>query len=335
MRLAYVFTAVAMVMVGLYLFLLKGGEAQPVVVHLSPGPSQPRVSLGEAGIDPRAMELVAAWAGDRNSTALVVARAGHIVFEKYWDETGFDSPVDPGFSPVLAALLVGTAMNDKLILNLDRPASNYLGDAGAKVPSADASLRQLLAGDLADLPLEQSTDLLALVLERLGKQPYQALVAERLWKPMGGGDLEFRVRDNERRPEGVSAACCVRARIGDWMRVGEMLVNDGVFEGNQYTPPQFVNQMLKPAHKDSPRGFFTRVDGDFISPDVAWLEGTDHQRMWVVPSLRLVILRLGGEGPASKEWDERMIPDAIIRGTSGFKPGSAGEGVDPNRFAPH
>ena len=30
-----------------------------------------------------------------------------------------------------------------------------------------------------------------------------------------------------------------------------------------------------------------------------------------------------------------MIPDSIIRGTSGWQPASAGEGVDPNKFAPH
>jgi hypothetical protein len=76
------------------------------------------------------------------------------------------------------------------------------------------------------------------------------------------------------------------------------------------------------------------VDGVFASPDVAWLEGTGQQRLWVVPSLRLAILRLGGEVPPGK-WDERKIPDTIIRGTSGWKPRSAGEGVDPAKFAPH
>ena len=30
-----------------------------------------------------------------------------------------------------------------------------------------------------------------------------------------------------------------------------------------------------------------------------------------------------------------MIPDSIIRGTSGWQPRAAGEGVDPNKFAPH
>ena len=30
-----------------------------------------------------------------------------------------------------------------------------------------------------------------------------------------------------------------------------------------------------------------------------------------------------------------MIPDSIIRGTSGWQPTSVGEGVDPNKYAPH
>ena len=54
-----------------------------------------------------------------------------------------------------------------------------------------------------------------------------------------------------------------------------------------------------------------------------------------MPSLRLVILRVGDEPPASQGWDEAMIPDSIIRGTSGWQPASVGEGVDPNKYAPH
>jgi CubicO group peptidase (beta-lactamase class C family) len=328
-----VFIAVATVMVGVLYFLLKVREPQPIVIPLTPGPSQPRVPLDEAGLDPVAVELAVAYAGERNTRALVVARAGHIVFEKYWGDTSFDTPVDPGFTPVLAALVTGTAMNDRLINNLDRPVSNYLNGAGGE--QGTATMRELLAGISPDLSLADSTDLVAAVLERLGKQPYQALVVERLWKPMGGGDLEFRVRDNRRRPEGVSAACCVRARIGDWMRIGEMLANDGVFEGNQYAPPRFVSLMLSPGYKESPRGFYTRVDGAFATHDVAWLEGTAQQRMWIVPSLKLVVLRVGGEVPESRGWDETLIPDSIIRGTRGWQPRKVEEGVDPGKFAPH
>jgi hypothetical protein len=132
----------------------------------------------------------------------------------------------------------------------------------------------------------------------------------------------------------VSADCCLRARLGDWMRVAELLANGGVFEGNLLTPPHYMDLMLKPAHKDGIRGYYTRVDGSFAAHDVAWLEGSNDQRLWVVPSLRLSILRIGGL-PSGKDWDEAMIPDSIIRSTSGWHPASVGEGIDPNKYAPH
>jgi hypothetical protein len=82
-------------------------------------------------------------------------------------------------------------------------------------------------------------------------------------------------------------------------------------------------------------GFFTRVGGTFAARDVAWLESPGKQRLWIVPSLRLTILRVGDEPSASAGWDEAMIPDSIIRNVSGWQPAVVGDGVDPNKFAPH
>jgi len=195
-------------------------------------------------------------------------------------------------------------------------------------------LRQLLGSqaDQGDGPAEIVARVLALVT----KQHYEILVSERLWKPMGGGELSFRRNgSNEWRAYVATAGCCVTARISDWMRVGELLANDGVFEGNQFTPPRYVTLMLTPTHKESTVGFGINVNGQFAAPDVAWLDGGRSQRLWVVPSLKLVILRAGGEPDASDGWDEAMIPDNIIRGTSGWHPRSVGEGVDPNKYAPH
>ncbi|MEO8065083.1 MAG: hypothetical protein ABI821_20310 [Pseudomonadota bacterium] len=325
---------VALAGAGLALFLNRE-HVEPIVVSLPAGPAQPKVSPQEAGIDPLAIDEALQYAAPRNTRALVIGRGGHIVFEKYWDDTSLATPVAlPEFAPVLAAIVTGTMMSDRLIMNLDTPSSNYIPE-DANTPLGATTLRELLAQDNASLSVEASANRLALVLERVANQPYQTLVVERLWKPMEAGDLVFEGKGGALRPKAAGAGCCIRARLGDWMRVAELLANDGVFEGNQFTPPRFIHQMLKPAHKDSARGFYTRVDGAFATHDVARLEAAGKQRLWIVPSLRLTILRVGGEPPADRGWDEATIPDAIIRGTAGWQPRSASEGVDPNKFAPH
>jgi CubicO group peptidase (beta-lactamase class C family) len=300
-------------------------EAQPLVLRLEPGPAQPRVSPAEAGIDTTAIAAAVAYAGERQTQALLIARGGHIVFEKYWQGVTADTAVRfDELTPVVTALLLGTALNDRLIIEIDMPLSRFLG---TELQADDSrTLRSLLQ--------DGDAERLAQVLERVTKLPYQTLVVERLWKPLGGGSVSFAVRDAAPRNGLASASCCIEARIADWMRIGQMLARDGVFEANQYTPPGFVSAMLRPAQKDSPRGYFTRVDGAFATRGVAWIGGTDQHRLWVVPSLDLVILWLGGNA-GSPAWDEAMIPDSIIRGSSGWQPSSGRPGTDPNQYAPH
>jgi len=341
--------------------------AEPrVVVALPPGPQQPKVSPAEAGIDMAGIQAAVDYAGARNTRALVIGQGGHIVFEKYWDGTTLDSSVDlSGFTPVLSALVLGVAMNDERSINLDAPVGGYIAE-WADDPRGAISLRQLLtrssgfakpggwpwpgtraaryalSADLrpvlldwpldaalgqGESPAELNADILALALATRLQQPFDKLLSERLWGPIGAGEFSL-ARD-------ARAGCCIRARLGDWMRIGEVLANNGVFEGNQLTPPRYVSLILKPTYPESTMGFFTRVGGTFAAHDVAWLESAGKQRLWIVPSLRLTILRVGDEPPGSQGWDEGMIPDSIIRNTRGWQPGAVGEGVDPKKFAPH
>jgi CubicO group peptidase (beta-lactamase class C family) len=300
-------------------------QAPPeIVVPLAAGPAQPRVSAVEGGIDPAAIELAVDYAGKRHSSALVIARGGHVVFEKYWGDATADTMVRfDALSPVVSGVMLGTALNDRLLLDIDMPLSRYLGE------SADNEARTLRT-----LLMEWDAETIALVLERVAQQPYHAQVADKLWRQLGNGDIGFAQLDEGPRAGSASASCCIGARIGDWLRFGQLLARDGVFEANQYTPPGFVHAMLRATNQDDPRGHFMRLDGTFAAKDVAWVGGDDHQRLWVVPSLDLVILRFGAAAGAAG-WDEAMIPDSITRGTAGWQPARVEESADPKRFAPH
>jgi CubicO group peptidase (beta-lactamase class C family) len=337
-----------------------------VSVKLTPGPHQPKVPPEEAGIAMAGIQAAVDYAGARNTRALVIAQGGHIVFEKYWDDTTLDSPVDlSGFAPALSALLLGAVMNDDRSVNLDAPLSGYVS-AWAEDPRGAITLRQLVTrssgfasaegwpwpgtpaaryalstdprATLLEWPLDPAmpaglspadvnADVLALALAERLNEPYDKLLARLIWQPIEGGEFSLAA--------GPRAGCCLRARLGDWMRIGEVLANEGVFRGNQLTPPRFVGFMLKPNQMHSRVGFLTNVGGEFAARDVAWLESKGKQRLWVVPSLRLVILRLGDEPAKSDGWDEAIIPDSIIRSSRDWQPARAGEGVDPKKYAPH
>jgi CubicO group peptidase (beta-lactamase class C family) len=339
-----------------------------VVVKLTPGPPQPKVSPAEAGIDMAGIQAAVDYAGARNSRALVIGQGGHIVFEKYWDGTTLETPVDlSGFTPVLSALVLGAAMNDERSINLDAPLGGYIAEWAEDARGA-ISLRQLLTRSsgfakpgswpwpgtrasryapgaelrpvLLTWPLDPklrqgespaaiNADILALALANRLEQPFDKLLADLVWRPIEGGEFSM--------ARGARAGCCIRARLGDWMRIAEVLANNGVFEGNQLTPPHYVSLMLKPTYPESPMGFFVRVGakGSFAAHDVAWLESAGSQRLWIVPSLRLTILRVGDDPPDSQGWDEAMIPDSIIRNMSSWQQGAGSEGVDLNKYAPH
>lgn len=358
------------------LALVAGADAvayaEPrVSIAADPGPPQPKVTPAEAGIDMVAIQQAVDYAAERNTQALVIGQGGHIVFEKYWDDSSLDTPVDPsGFTPLLSGLLLGTVMHGDRGVSLDAPLSDFI-DAWKNDERGAVTLRELLSGEAGfvrhdgwpwpgslaarysvrgdlraallawprdpklpngETPADVSADILALAMERRLGATFEKALSGNLFTPLGIGGFSMSHDATEGDNGRLRAGCCLRMNVGDWMRIGELLANDGVFEGNQLMPPGFVKRMLSPTRKDSPVGWFTRVDGQFATPGVARLESKGKQRLWVVPSLRLVILRIGGE---PTDWDEAMIPDSIIRGTRGWSPTKAGEGVDPNQFAPH
>src|SRR3982750_1624494 len=120
-RLQLGMTGLALSLMGFLLLRFVDHEGKPVGVHLVAQPSQPRVSPGEAGVDSAALNAAAEFAGAHGTRGLVVGRKGHLGLGKYVGDTTFDTAVETGFEPVLAALALGTALNDRLIHNLDEP----------------------------------------------------------------------------------------------------------------------------------------------------------------------------------------------------------------------
>jgi CubicO group peptidase (beta-lactamase class C family) len=128
----------------------------------------------------------------------------------------------------------------------------------------------------------------------------------------------------------VHADCCMWASIRDMVRVGEMLLNKGVFNGKQILPEGWVDEMIVPSKAnvnygmqiwlgneytqyrpyDSRLEAFSNIHNEpYKTEDVFYMDGLGKQRLYMVPSKSLVILRTGDN---SREWDDSMLPNLFI-----------------------
>jgi CubicO group peptidase (beta-lactamase class C family) len=104
-----------------------------------------------------------------------------------------------------------------------------------------------------------------------------------------------------------------------------MLLRQGKVGETQIVPTEWIQKMLKPSPLEPTFGLHiwikARTDdypqvnrgssAPFIADDTFYLDGRHHQRVYVIPSHDLVIVRIGEEPPA---WDDSVIPNALVEG---------------------
>lgn len=169
--------------------------------------------------------------------------------------------------------------------------------------------------------------LLSLVLERATGESYADYLSSRLWQPLQASDAALWLD----RPGGrAKPFCCFFATAPDWARVGQLLLNQGKVGSRQVVPAEWIRQMLVPSPLEPTYGLhlwlkartadFPNVDqaasAAFLADDTFYLDGRAHQRVYVIPSAALVIVRIGEDPPA---WDDAILPNLLVR-SLGLRP---------------
>jgi CubicO group peptidase (beta-lactamase class C family) len=164
-----------------------------------------------------------------------------------------------------------------------------------------------------------NSHMLGIALERATGERYAALLSRTLWKPLGLSDAWLWLD----RPGGLAHTyCCVFATPHDWAKVGLLVLHDGAFEGRQVVPRAWVAAMKTSSTLEPDYGLHLWVGSNrgrrredstesFAAPDLVYLDGADKQRVYVVPSRDLVVVRLGEQ---AHDWDDSFLPNAVIRG---------------------
>lgn len=142
-----------------------------------------------------------------------------------------------------------------------------------------------------------------LLKRKLNRDPVQFLRA-RIFKP-AGIDVGWWRNDRVGNPS-MPAGCAMTAR--NWAKFGWLVANDGKIGGRTVVPPQFLHKCLSgtkanPAYglgfwltAQDPFGTYANQPQMFKPPaDTIAAAGAGNQRLFIIPSRKLVIVHFGKE----------------------------------------
>ena len=139
----------------------------------------------------------------------------------------------------------GTGLSDvvkmAIAAGMAPPPPGYVGPDGNFAFAASLGGNGAHGGDF--VYRTPNTIALQWVVERVGGAPFAVQLAERVWKPMGM-DLEASV--NVDRIGTAFGGGGLNANLRDMARFGEMVRNNGRWNGRQILPPAVVKMILAP-----------------------------------------------------------------------------------------
>ena len=176
---------------------------------------------------------------------------------------------------------------------------------------------------------------LGILLERATGQRYAEVLSEKLWSKLGTGD-GFLWLDHE---GGVPRTyCCLHATAEDWLRVGLLHLNNGRVGDEQILPEAWMEAVVSGSQQGPNYGYLTwlgtpyephrgygpyvgadvRHDEPYVADDVIFFDGAGGQRVYIIPSYDMVIVRTGTGGidfsTGSFLWEDSIIRNALMRG---------------------
>lgn len=281
------------------------------------------------------------YLAQNNTVAFLIIQHDSILYEHYWQQ--YDSAsIVASFSMAksVTSMLIGCAIDDKLIASVDDPITRYIPELKANGfdavtvehllqmtsglqfnesyvnPFGDAASfyygtqlrKEMSQMKLKDTPGKNfeytsgNTQLLGLVLERaLVKKTITQYLQEKLWQPM---HMEFDASWSiDRKNNGIEKTfCCLNARARDFAKLGRLYLKQGNWKGNQLVPAWWVQQSTK---VDTTKGSAPYYQYQWWLPTYTgdfMAQGILGQYIYVNPAKDLIIVRLGKSQGKADWW---------------------------------
>jgi len=285
------------------------------------------------------------------ATGLLVMKEGQVLLERYqYGRSAEHRFTSFSMAKTVVAMALGVAMAEGRIASLDDPVERYeaaLADTawqGVAVrhvlnmasgvqfdetyDRADSDIAKLsrawtrqgsLLGELQTFKVREvapgqrfkyisaDTQVLAQVVARATGRPLAEYVSEKIWTPMGA----------------EAAYCCLSARLRDWARLGQLLLERGQRHGKAIIPAQWIDAAttVRPAdgylRPQSATPYFGYGYQTWIFPDQLGfaLLGVRGQAVFVHPKLKLVMVQTAvwprSTDPALSRQRDRFWRDVV------------------------
>jgi CubicO group peptidase (beta-lactamase class C family) len=247
-----------------------------------PQPWAVSVNYNKAKIDASLMQKMESF----KTTSFLVIKNDSIIYENYWEQYN-DKSVTNSFSMAksFTAALIGIAIKQGLIKNVDEPVGNYI-DSYKEGDKAKITIKHLLTmssgidfdetynsplawpseayygNDVNALTLKAGvkeapgitwkykggdTQLLGIILKKvLGNKTVSQFAAENLWQKMGAEQPAFWSLDKTDGMEKVS--CCWYATARDFARFAKLYMNKGNWNGEQILDSSYIQESIQLAN---------------------------------------------------------------------------------------
>ena len=179
-----------------------------------------------------------------------------------------------------------------------------------------------------------NTHYLGLALQGATGERYARWLSERLWRPLGNRDARLYLDKPGGNPR---FSGYLMASAEDWLRIGRLILDHGRANGRQLVPADWIAAMTAPSAANANYGWqiwrgnphnparrygksiraVVAAAEPFARDDVVYFDGSAGQRVYVIPSEKMVIVRIG---TPSFDWDDSRLPNLLLAGVSASAP---------------
>ena len=296
------------------------------------------------------------------TVAYVIIQNGELLFEQYWDDFSNESYSNPfSMSKSVVSLAVGCAIDDGFIRDPDQPVSEFFPQftgyngktlkirhlltmsAGFDFQEAYSSVfsptTQLYYGnDLDKITfgmksitepgvnfIYQSgvTQLLAKIVEKATGENISSYVSRKLWTPLQAEEDALWSLD---RMDGMEKAyCCFNTNARDFARFGQLIMNEGRWNGNQIVSKHYIREAItadsslidKECHKPECNEINRQYGFQCWALEkngmkIPYMRGLLGQYVFMIPEKNAVVVRFGHQKMKAYTEDQQYPADIDI-----------------------